>query len=178
MPVKIMNDTLNNGVELPVTAPAGEELKPEAVVLPADIDYEAEYFALLEKEAKTAQERDNYRLGLLTAKGKIPEPAIPVDEDLETLVTKKVQETLLRTQEGSTQKAKEDLVKKVIQENKELKLALTNKTGISTVSAGSSVAPSPSSSTSFWTKEQVETFKKRGLDPEKVKENYLKYKSK
>jgi hypothetical protein len=181
------NDLNKEGVETivePEIAPAGDEVKiedPSASQDPLEsdaIDYEKEYFALLEKESKTAADRDNYKQGLLAAKGKIP-ATVDIDtdpSDIDALIEKKVQATLLRTKEFQIQQSKDDLVKKIIAENKELKLALNNKDGISTVSPGSNVSKPPVVKQQ-WSKEQLEYFKKRGLNPDTVMKNYIKAKS-
>jgi len=169
---------LDNGVEVPAIAPAVSEVAPVAVPLESDgIDYEKEYFALLEKEAKTASDRDNYKKGMLVNKGKLPEVVEDDTSDLDALIEKKVQDTLLRTKEFQIQQTKEDLIKKVLAENKEMKIALANKSGISTVTPGSSVSK-PDVTVQSWTPEQLAYFEKRGLNPDKVKANYSKFKSK
>jgi len=178
-----MDNDLNKGVEKkPADAPTGTEVKKEegsASVPPVEstgIDYEREFNALLEENNRIANDRDNYKKGLLAAKGKAPELDLESTE-LDTLIEKKVQDTLLRTKEFQNNQAREELVKKVFAENKELKIALANKSGISSVAPGSSVSR-PDVKVESWTPEQLAYFAKRNLNPDKVKENYIKTKSK
>lgn len=173
---------LDNGVKIvPTDAPVGEVKleSPASVTTPESdgIDYEKEYYALLEKEAKTASDRDNYKQGMLANKGKLPAAEVEDMSDLDALIEKKVQDTLLRTKEVQLQQSKEDLIKKVLAENKEMKLAMSNRGGISTVTPGSSVAK-PDVEIQQWTPEQLAYFEKRGLNPDKVKQNYSKFKAK
>lgn len=64
------------------TSAVKEEVQAAALEQEAHIDYKA----LLEKET---QEKENYRLGLLKAKGKIPDTVIDMDEDkMEDLATR------------------------------------------------------------------------------------------
>lgn len=172
-----MDNNLNKGVEEVVTdAPVTVEGVEETNQV-APPDYEKEFNALLEENARIANDRDNYKKGLLQAKGKLPQDLGIEELDLETLVERKVQDTLLRTKEFQNEQAKQDLIKNIVKENKELKLALQNKGGISRVAGGSS-AGSPETKVSAWTPEQIEYFKKRGLSPDKVKDNYTKFKLK
>ena len=174
-----MENNLNNGVETndvttaPVTTDGVETTNLEA---PLDTDYEKEFNALLEENAKIANDRDNYKKGLLAAKGKLPADLDIEDTDLESLIEKKVQDTLLRTKEFQNEQAKQDLIKGILKRNKELELALQSRDGISRVAAGGSTGPMEPK-VSNWTLEQIEYFKKRGLNPDKVKENYTKFKS-
>lgn len=58
----------------------------ETTTQPAVVEQTPDYKALLEKAEK---EKDNYRLGLLKAKGKLPEGTIDLDEDrMEDLATR------------------------------------------------------------------------------------------
>jgi len=187
MPVKTQMIIINKeGVEteVPDTYALQEgEVKKE--VVPAspqpggsEIDFEKEFNALLDENARLAKDRDNYREGLLAAKGKLGAGVIPDGLDLDQLIDKKVQDTLLRTKEFQNEQARKDLISKMIQENKELKLALANRGGISKVAPGGSSARPDANPVPDWTPEQIKYFKDRGLDPNKVKENYSKYKSK
>lgn len=142
-----------------------------------DVDYEKEYFALLEEHAKIANDRDNYKQGLLAAKGKLPGGLDVENADLDALIETKVKDTLLRTKEFQNKQAERDLITRIIRENKELKLARQNKLGVAKVAPGGGSGPEEKP-VSSWTPEQIAYFKKRGLDPDKVKDNYTKFKSK
>ena len=92
-----MTDNLDNGVKAETTpAPVVVEVVKETSPV-ATPDYEKEFNALLEENAKIAQDRDNYKKGLLQAKGKLPVELAMEEPDLDSLIVKKVPDTLLRT---------------------------------------------------------------------------------
>lgn len=175
----------NNGVKSHhEDAPVVEEgVEINEVQAPEPLSGEVDYAALLqEKEQeleKIARERENYKQGLLRAKGKLSEDEMFAEEAAEEdRVRSLVREELLKTESARLSQEREELLKKVIRENKELKLA--NKTKFqksgAPVSAGSNLER-PESTTEFWTEEQLAQMKARGVDPNKAKENYLKLKA-
>lgn len=56
----------------------------------------------------------------------------------------------------------------------EMQVAMQNREQISNISGGSSQESQQEVKPSFWTPEQLDEFKKRGVNPDKVKANYLK----
>lgn len=145
-----------------------------------EVDYEKEFFALTGKLTKIEQDKENYKKGLLKAKGKLPEDdeEVSVDpNDLDTKVNRAVQEALMNTEYEKTRKEQEELVKKALKENRELKVALGNRSDLKNVSLG---AGSPASAVDktpaekYWSKEQYSYLKSRGLDPEKAMTNDLR----
>tara|TARA_R110000868_G_scaffold205126_4_gene453440 strand:- start:3444 stop:3992 length:549 start_codon:yes stop_codon:yes gene_type:complete len=163
---------MEEGVEIINENPAPETLSGE-------VDYEA---LLQEKEQeleKIARERENYKQGLLRAKGKLSEDEMFAEEAAsEDRLRSLVREELLKTESARVSQEREEILKKVIRENKELKLA--NKTKFqksgAPVSGGSNM-DRPESTTEFWTEDQISAMKARGIDPDKAKENYLKLKA-
>lgn len=105
--------TGNSGVEIKQSgAPETDELEMVSV--------------LLDNLKKVEAERDNYRKGMLKAKGKISEPE-DVQDDLETVVRRVVQENLLSSKEAQIKNELEETLRKTARENRELKLALANR---------------------------------------------------
>ncbi len=151
------------------------------------IDYEQEFHALFDVHTQTVQEkeqaerdRDNYKKGMLAAKGKksAGDEEVTEPEDIETIVSRKVSEALKLKEQEDTRKRQEEFVKKIIKENSELKIARANKSQVGSGSA--SATPSEGSTVQtdkFFTQEQLDYFKSRKLDPEKVKANMLKNKA-
>lgn len=93
---------------------------------------------LIEKDAlilKLSSERDNYRKGMLKAKGKAGDE--DTEETVEDKVSRLVKEQLLETEFSKVTAEKDDLIKKTIARNKELEVALKNRTQISSSGAGS-----------------------------------------
>ncbi len=124
-----------------------------------------------------AAERENYKKVALSKKGKLPDED-ESGEDLEEKVSKIVRETLSGTKEAQLLKEKDQIVKRLNERNKELTVALKNRAQVTTRTGGGSQEETKSDGVNFWEEKQLEYFKKRGLDPNKVKENYLKIQNK
>lgn len=134
----------------------------------AEVDLAAEL-------VKTQQERENYKRGMLKAKGKLPEDDEITPELIEDIVSKKVQEALDNKKDAEYEAREKALTAKLIKENQELKLATQNRSQVSSgTGQGASIDSSPQVKTTYFSEEQLAELKKRGVDPEKVKENILK----
>ncbi len=146
--------------------PAGE---------PSDIDYQKEYQTLLEEQLKTAEERDNYKKGLLKAKGKLPDDELEEEDDR---IRRIVADTIASTKSAQIEQAKEELIRKTLADNAELKKALANKEQIPTTTPGSSVDNPPfKTNDQLLSKEQIAYFKSKGWSDKKIeeyKQNYAK----
>jgi delta 1-pyrroline-5-carboxylate dehydrogenase len=196
-------------------APVEEESVEEESQV-ADIDYDSELKDLVAKNAILENERDNYKKGLLIAKGKIEDDTVDRDtklfeemkalrEQIATLATTSIKPTVETVLDSLTSNAGEkNLIKwyydnkiiksgtsnsdiqadledamamankkKILKQNEELKIAAKNKSQISNM-PDSSGGDEVEVKTSKWTKEQIADLKKRGLDPDKVWENYKK----
>lgn len=168
-------DEAQKAVE-PVQAAAPVEVKPAdnasiSTVSPS----QAEYEALLAENAKIREERENYRKGMLKAKGKLKQDPDDEDVDEESLIERKVREVLLAEKESLAEKKHNEFIKSLIEKNKEMALALQNKANMPNASAGSGQVDK-SVADPFFTPEQLADLKKKGLDPEKVKANMLRTK--
>ena len=151
-----------------------DEKKIEVVETKVDeTDWEAKYLETQANLDKVAAERENYKKGMLAAKGKSGDDT---DETEEERIARIVEEKLQGSTEAQLLKQKDDIAKRALQENKELKVALKNRTQIG-ASAGQGGGQGGDVKTDFWTPDQLAYFKKRGIDPEKAKENYLKLKN-
>ena len=154
-----------NGVENSQPAPVeGVENGQNAPLTEKKIDWEAEAKQAIADKAKFEAERDNYKKGLLMAKGKIEDDgtADKLAEDA-TDITKIVAEQVKK------------VVEPFVKQNEELKVALANRSQIqSHSSGGSQESSSGETKQEFWNAEQLATFKKLGIDPVKVYENWQK----
>jgi outer membrane protein TolC len=148
-----------------------DEKKVEVETKVDETDWEAKYLETQANLDKVAAERENYKKGMLAAKGKSDD-----DESEEDKIARIVEEKLQGSTEAQLLKQKDEIAKRALQENKELKVALKNRTQIG-ASAGQGGGQGGDVKTDFWTPEQLAYFKKRGIDPEKAKENYLKLKN-
>jgi len=94
------------------------------------VDYEA---VLAQKDAELAKVRDekeNYRKGMLIAKGKLPEENNLDNDSSETteqMMRRIAREEALSTKEAQLQADKDDAYKAIIKRNKELEVALKNR---------------------------------------------------
>lgn len=144
-----------------------EGVKNDTVAPEGDIDYEAEYL-------KMKAERDNYKNGLLVAKGKktLQDFAEDEQEEIQEVIAKTVKAEVAALKANDLDKREEDFVQKLIRENKELKIAQRNRQQMTAASTGSKSSDTePEVKTSVWSAEQLAYFKKRGIDPNKVEQN-------
>lgn len=161
------NTTVETKVEEAVT-------QPETVAAPSatEVDYEA---LLAEKDAKIAKvtaNMENYKKGLLQAKGKIPASTHLDDdetEDMETLVDRKVTEKLLATESAQLQAEKEAILKAALKRNKELEIALKNRGQITSNSADGSNQDKPEGKKdNYFSNDQISALRAKGYDDKKI----------
>jgi len=101
---------------------AVENKQPEA----AGADELEMVSVLLDNLKKVEAERDNYRKGMLKAKGKISEPE-DVEEDLDAKLDRKLEERFAANKVLQAQAALEEKIRQQAKELKEAKLALANR---------------------------------------------------
>lgn len=154
------------------TENATVQTQKEAPASASEVDYEA---LLAQKDAEIAQvrtEKDNYRKGLLKAKGKLPED-VDLDsstpEGMDALIDRKVQEKFLSTKEAQLHAEKEATLKAVLKRNKELEVALKNRGQISTTSgAGSNEDKAEVKTDKVLSADQINSLKAKGWDDKKI----------
>ena len=168
--------TVETKVETAVTQP-----EKETQAQTTEVDYEAQLAAKDTEIAQIRTERENYRKGMLKAKGKLPDEDDTLsneDEDLDAKIDRKVQERLLSTREAQIQSEKDALVSSLAKKNKELTLALKNRGQISTTSGqGSNEDRQEVKTDKYFSKEQIASLKAKGWSDEKIetaKKNMLK----
>ena len=137
-----------------------------------EVDYEA---LLAEKDKELSQvrtEKDNYRKGMLKAKGKLPEEDDnSSEEDLDAKIDRKVQERLLQTREAQVQSEKDALVLSLAKKNKEITLALKNLRQINTSSGQGSNQERPEGKVdNVLSNDQLASLKAKGWDDKKIEE--------
>jgi len=156
--------------EAPITPEASTETLPTV----------EQWRTLVEEKKRIEQEKDNYRSGLLKAKARLKangNESVEETNDLESLIDRKVEEKLLAAQELIVEKKHNEFVQSILLKNDELKRALQNKEQMPNASMGSSQGkPSSEVQDLFFSPDQLVDLKRRGLDPAKVKENWLKQK--
>ena len=158
------------------------ELKPESVSS-EQTDYDSKLKESEARIAKLTEERDNYRTGNNKWRkiAKEREDQSYVGENPETLDEDKVkaivQETLMSSQIAQAVAEKENLIRQMSKELSEAKIALKNKPSDLNTASGSN-QEKPEVKTEFFTKEQLEDLKAKGIDPNKVIENLRKVQGK
>lgn len=173
-----MDDVKNTGGASAPDAGTTPVEKIEDVKLAEVLEATSKRIGELESEnVKLAEERENYRVGMLSAKDKIKilkdqgysiddeeKPQFNVDD-----VVKKVVEQLkpLITKPAES----EDLKTKV----SELATAVRNRSQINATGAGKG-SEEVEKKNSYFSADQLADLKAKGLDPEKVKQNIQKYK--
>ena len=204
--------------------PADTEVKTDdQSASTGEVDYAAEYAALLAENERIARDRDNYRAIGLAKKGKgKAEDGVQDDDSKDEdasvdAIAEKVAEKLLPTiqrqtasdtiqsvlNELSSDPNEQKLImyhfensvgsngnirgrlenakliankKAILKTNQELKVALHNRSQLGNTGQGASTEQGKQGDT-YFTPDQLAFFKKRGLDPEKVKANIVKHKS-
>ena len=158
------NQTVEAKVETAVTQPEKDTLTQTT-----EVDYEAELQKKDAELAKVRGEKENYRKGMLKAKGKLPEDDNLEDESLDDKVSRLVKEQILNTKEAQVQAEKDALVTTLAKKNKELTLALKNRKQITDVSAlGSNGDKNEVKTDNFFSEAQIAELKKRGYSDKKI----------
>ncbi len=161
--------------QAPVEKPA-EELN-NVQTAPAEqalADLQAKYEALEAEKTQIEAEKDNYRRGMLKAKGKVEDDDTQL-EDEDERVRRIIREENARSNSTRIAEEQKQIVQTLLAKNKELAHALKNKPGTGSGSgAGESVDTEVKDN--FFSVEQLAEIKAKGLDPAKVKANFLKYK--
>ncbi len=161
--------------------PAVEEKKIDAaapqsenVVTPTttEVDYEA-VLAKKDEELQAVRiERENYRKGMLKAKGKLPEEEeldSSTPEGMEALIDRKVQEKFLSTKEAQVQAEKDNLIKAQSKRLKELEVALKNRGQINAASGQGSNQEKPEGKVdNYFSNDQIAALKAKGYDDKKI----------
>lgn len=112
----------------------------------------------LAREAKTAEERDNYKEGMLKAKGKLKSDEGGEDEGADADKTKK--------SENSSDLV--DIVKELLKRNQEIVTAVVNKSQVATTGQGTGSESKVEVSDNLLSADQLKDLKTRGWDDTKI----------
>lgn len=133
---------------------------------------------------RLSTERDNYKKGMLKAKGKITtddkeDDEDDEEEDLDTKIDRKIEERAIDTKLNQALSEKEALLKQGLARIKELETAIKNRSQISTAGAGSSTDTKMTAKDPILSQEKINYFKSLGWDDKKIeryKQNLMKTK--
>lgn len=159
-----------NAVETKVETAAAQSGQATAQNV-AEVDYEAELAKKDAEIAKIAQEKENYRRGMLKAKGKLPDEDdnSSNDEDMDAKIDRKVQERLLASREAQVIAEKDALVIASAKKIKELSLALKNRNQISaSTGQGSNQDRQEVRTDSTLSDDQINSLHAKGWDDKKI----------
>ncbi len=158
-------DNTNTAVkDVPVAAPGGVQ----ANVTPTPVvqeDLSAKFEALEAENKRLAGERDSYRRNLLKVKGKIVEDI--EGEDPDEKMQRIAEATVASSRLAEIAREQDDIIRKALKENNELKLALKNKGGTPPASVGIHTGGAEVQDTSV-TPEQLAYFKTQRWDDKKI----------
>ncbi len=147
--------------QVEAAAPQQEVVDHEAIIAQKDAEL-----------AKVRQERENYRRGMLKAKGKLPEdPQSDTDdlEDPDERTRRIVQETMLSTKEVQLQAEKDATYAAVLKRNKELETALKNRGQITSTSGDGANQDKPEGKTdNYFSNDQIAALRAKGYDDAKI----------
>jgi len=157
----------------------GETVDATNSQIPETDNWEEKYKTLQAENDKLEAEKENYRKGLLKAKGYLPNDVQTDDTtpDIEEVVKKVISETLLDEKSRTSKEEERKLVESIIQENKRLKelnVSLANRSQISSATSSSGSGSKADSDTKKhgWTDEQEKNLRNKGIDPIKAWNNF------
>ena len=151
--------------------PATETTTEVAPTIAPEEDLEAKYAAIEEEKAKLAEQRENYRKAEAKYKEKLE--AIPENDSDEEKLRRIAREELANSQVLDLAREQDEIIRKALKENKELKLAQLNKTGTPPATLGAH-SETVAVKDTLITPEQLEAFKAKGWsdkDIERYKTN-------
>ena len=160
-----------------------ENSSEEATV--GETDWKSEFDRLQIEKDKIELEKENYRKGLLKAKGYLPNdfPTEDTTPDIEEVVKKVLSESLIDEKSRTSKEEERKLIENIIQENKRLKelnVSLSNRSQIGSTASGSGSGSKnePEEKKHGWTDEQEKSLRGKGVDPIKAWENFKTIKDK
>lgn len=136
------------------TAPIVQEEDTLAIIKAQDV-----------KISKLEEERENYRKGMLKAKGKLPEEG---GMDQVEMMRQIAREEYLNTEIAHARQDKDFIIEKQAKELREAKLALANKSGIGSGGTGASTEDKMTVKDNILTDAQISDFKAKGWDDAKI----------
>ena len=170
-----MEQPNSDKTEVPAEVPATVVATPAVT---QEEDAVAKIARLEQEKAKVIEERDNYREGMLKAKSKNKNPELDDSEESEEdRIRRLINEETANSRIADIAREQDLFIKKLAQENKELKLAMTNKTTTSTPTSMGTHSESVAVKSTLITPEQLAAFKAKGWtdkDIERYKQNLQK----
>lgn len=157
-------------------AQAGVETTPKAPE--AEVDFLGAYDAALKERDKAIESANNWkRVGLAKKRGEAVEVEPLDEEEVERRAEERAAQIVAQREADAKARQAEEIARKALKENQELRVALKNKSGVVTTASTSSTGTvEVKQNPTGWNEAQLADLKKRGIDPVKAWENYLKVK--
>lgn len=148
---------------------AGEaQAQAAPVAVESGIDFEQAYNSLSEEYKQLETEKENYRKGMLKAKGKIKnEDDSAASEDIESIIDRKVAEKVISQRELDLKARENALIKQAFAKNKELSLALKNRSQQGS-SMGVHSEGTVTTNDRMLSPDQISSLKAKGWDDKKI----------
>ena len=140
-------------------------------------DNEARIASLETEKAKLIEESANWKVAALKYKQQVKSGEIDPDDDDDERLRRISRETLAESRLAEIAREQDAIIKKALKENKELKLALTNKGTAATAAGGSHTESQPVTDT-LNSPDQLKAFQARGWTDKDIanyKKNLLRY---
>jgi hypothetical protein len=154
-----------------VATPVGVEASSNTA--PVD-DPEVRLAALREQLSNVTRDRDNYRAATLAMKGKTEVEELDITDpvQLSAYINKTVEDRLLATRQSQIETDLQKHADELARKNKELTLALANRSSIPAGAgsgSGTQAKMESTDSSAYWSPEQVAALKARGLTDAQIK---------
>ncbi len=166
----------NKGLENGATGPSADASKNNGGTTDAGttgqgsdgVDLAEALNSALERAEKAEKDRDNYRDGMLSAKGK--KQTATEDETDDERVARLVLEKLAENERTNSDSDVKKLVPQLIRRNKELELAMQTKNaaGTTTAGGGGNTDTTPKPTDNMLSEAQMQGLKARGWDDKKI----------
>ena len=156
------------------SAPTGMGVETASSEAAPHDDPETRLKALTEELEKVKRDRDNYRNATLHYKGKkeVEDLDLSDPEQMQAYINKTVEDRLLASRESQAENERNAYIQELARKNKELALALANKNVISSGASSGSGTQEKIQATSpdaYWSAEQIQYLKARGMTDEQIK---------
>lgn len=162
----------------PVGAGAQAGVETTTKAPESEVDFLDVFQQTIEERDKAIKIAEDWkRVGLAKKRGQtVDDPELTAD-DIEVRAQERAQQILNENVIKTAQKKAEDIALKVLKENRELKIALKNKSGVVTTPPSTSTGTTEvKQNPTGWTQDQLAELKKKGVDPVKAWENYSRLK--
>jgi thioesterase domain-containing protein len=144
----------------------------------SEVDFLTAFDTALKERDKAIESANNWkRVGLAKKRGEVEPDNTLTEEEVERRAEERAAQIVAQREADAKARQAEEIARKAIKENQELRIALKNKSGVVTTASTSSTGTvEVKQNPTGWTEAQLAHLKKMNVDPVKAWENYLKVK--